>query len=62
MSLLSKQDHNLVIESIKFYLYNKKFDLSTDKKNSLMTLLNWVKLQNNKIIVADGCNGSTEVS
>lgn len=47
MSLLSKQDRDLTIESIEYYLQNET-EFESNKKNSLQTLLNWIKLENTK--------------
>jgi hypothetical protein len=48
MSLLSQEDRKLAIESIDFYLFNKKFDLTEEKRMQLNALLNWLKLEYNK--------------
>jgi hypothetical protein len=48
MSLLSKQDRDLTIEALEFYLFNKEFDLSEDKTMQLNALRNWLQLENFK--------------
>jgi hypothetical protein len=45
MSLLSKKDHDMVIEALDFYLFNKQFDIPDEKKMELNALLNWVKIK-----------------
>ncbi len=45
MSLLSKKDHDMVIEALDFYLFNKQFDIPEEKKMELNALLNWVKIK-----------------
>jgi hypothetical protein len=48
MSLISKQDRDLAIEAIEFYIFNKKFDLPKEKIMQLNALINWIKLENYK--------------
>ncbi len=48
MSLISQQDRKTVIEAIDFYLFNKQFDLTEEKRMELNALLNWIKLEYNK--------------
>jgi hypothetical protein len=48
MSLISQQDRTLAIEALDFYLFNKKFDFTEEKRAQLNALLNWIKLQYNK--------------
>jgi hypothetical protein len=48
MSLISQSDRDLAIESIDFYLFNKKFDLTEEKIMQLNALLNWIKLEKYK--------------
>jgi hypothetical protein len=48
MSLISQSDRDLAIESIDFYLFNKKFDLTEEKRMQLNALLNWIKLEKYK--------------
>lgn len=48
MSLISQSDRDLAIESIDFYLFNKQFDLTEEKKMQLNALLNWIKLEKYK--------------
>ncbi len=45
MSLLSKKDHDMVVEALDFYLFNKQFDMTEEKKMELNALLNWVKIK-----------------
>jgi hypothetical protein len=45
MSLISQQDRQTVIEALDFYLFNKKFDLTDEKKMELNALMNWIKLE-----------------
>jgi hypothetical protein len=48
MSLISQKDRQIVIEALDFYLFNKKFDLTDEKKMELNALINWIKLEYNK--------------
>jgi hypothetical protein len=48
MSLLSQKDRELAIEAIDFYLFNKKFDLTEEKRMQLNALLNWLGIEYNK--------------
>jgi len=48
MSLISQKDRTLVIEALDFYLFNKKFDFTEEKRMELNALLNWIKLEYNK--------------
>ncbi len=48
MSLISQQDRKTAIEAIDFYLFNKQFDLTEEKRMELNALLNWIKLEYNK--------------
>jgi len=48
MSLLSKQDHDMVIEAINFYLINKGQDFTEKKRMEYNSLLNWVKIKSEK--------------
>lgn len=49
MSLLSKKDHDMVIEALDFYLFNKQFDMPEEKITELNALLNWVKLKSKNV-------------
>jgi len=48
MSLISQKDRQIAIEALDFYLFNKKFDLTDEKKMELNALINWIKLEYNK--------------
>jgi hypothetical protein len=48
MSLISQKDRDLAVEALDFYLFNKKFDLTVEKKQQLNALINWIKLENYK--------------
>jgi hypothetical protein len=48
MSLISQQDRKTAIEALDFYLFNKKFDLTEEKRMELNALINWIKLEYNK--------------
>jgi hypothetical protein len=48
MSLLSKKDRNLAIEALDFYLFNKKFDFTEEKRMEVNALINWIKLEQYK--------------
>ncbi len=48
MSLLSKKDHDLVIEALDFYLFNKNFDMTEEKRMEINALINWVKIKSEK--------------
>jgi hypothetical protein len=48
MSLLSKKDHDLVIEALDFYLFNKNFDITEEKRMEINALINWVKIKSEK--------------
>jgi hypothetical protein len=48
MSLLSKKDHDLVIEALDFYLFNKNFDMTEEKRMEINALMNWVKIKSKK--------------
>ena len=45
MSLISQQDRDLAIEALDFYLFNKQFDFTEEKRMELNALLNWIKLE-----------------
>jgi hypothetical protein len=48
MSLISQKDRKLAIEALDFYLFNKKFDFSEDKRMEVNALINWIKLEYQK--------------
>jgi hypothetical protein len=48
MSLISQKDRTIAIEALDFYLFNKKFDLTEEKRMELNALLNWIKIEYNK--------------
>ena len=48
MSLISKKDRNLAIESLEFYLFNKGTDFTEEQRAEVNALLNWIKLENFK--------------
>jgi hypothetical protein len=48
MSLISQKDRKLTIEALDFYLFNKRFDLTEEKKMQINALINWIKLENYK--------------
>ena len=45
MSLISQKDRDLVIEALDFYLFNKQFDFTEEKRMELNALINWIKLE-----------------
>jgi hypothetical protein len=48
MSLISQKDRELAIEALDFYLFNKKFDFTEEKRMEINTLINWIKLEHFK--------------
>ncbi len=48
MSLISQQDRDLAIEALDFYLFNKKFDFTEEKRMEINALINWIKLEYKK--------------
>jgi hypothetical protein len=46
MSLLSKKDHEMVIEALETLIENKE---ESDDKFQYMNLLNWVKLKSQEV-------------
>ena len=48
MSLISQRDREVAIEALDFYLFNKKFDFTEEKRMELNALLNWIKLEHFK--------------
>ncbi len=45
MSLISQRDRQVAIEALDFYLFNKKFDFTEEKRMEVNALLNWLKLE-----------------
>lgn len=45
MSLISQRDRKIALEALDFYLFNKKFDFTEDKRMEIHALLNWIKLE-----------------
>jgi hypothetical protein len=45
MSLISQRDREVVIEALDFYLFNKKFDFTEEKRMEINALINWLKLE-----------------
>ena len=48
MSLLSKQDRDLALEALDFWIFNKENDFSEEKRMQINALVNWLKLENFK--------------
>ena len=48
MSLISQRDREVALEALDFYLFNKKFDFTEEKKMELNALINWIKLEYSK--------------
>jgi hypothetical protein len=48
MSLISQRDRTVALEALDFYLFNKEFDLSEEKKMEINALINWIKLEQYK--------------
>ena len=48
MSLISQKDRDLAIEALDFYLFNKQFDFTEEKRMEVNALINWIKLENTK--------------
>ena len=48
MSLISQRDRQVALEALDFYLFNKKFDFTEEKKMELNALINWIKLEYSK--------------
>jgi hypothetical protein len=48
MSLISKADRELALEAIEFYLFNKQYDFTEDKRMQLNALANWIRLESFK--------------
>ena len=45
MSLISQRDREVAIEALDFYLFNKQFDFTEEKRMEVNALLNWLKLE-----------------
>jgi hypothetical protein len=48
MSLISQRDREVALEALDFYLFNKKFDFTEEKRMELNALVNWIKLEQYK--------------
>ena len=48
MSLISKADRDLALEALDFYLFNKQYDITEEKRMELNALANWIRLENFK--------------
>jgi hypothetical protein len=48
MSLISQADRQLALEAIEFYLFNKQYDFTEDKRMQLNALANWIRLESFK--------------
>ena len=48
MSLISQRDREVALEALDFYLFNKKFDFTEEKRMELNALVNWIKLEYQK--------------
>jgi hypothetical protein len=48
MSLISQRDREVALEALDFYLFNKKFDFTEEKRMELNTLVNWIRLEHYK--------------
>jgi hypothetical protein len=48
MSLISQRDREVALEALEFYVFNKKFDFTEEKKMELNALINWIKLEYSK--------------
>jgi hypothetical protein len=48
MSLISQRDREVAIEALDFYLFNKKFDITEEKRMEINALINWIKLELSK--------------
>ena len=49
MSLLSKQDHDLAIKAIEFYMNSLDSEKDAEELVHCHALLNWIKIQESKI-------------
>jgi hypothetical protein len=48
MSLISQRDREVALEALDFYLFNKQFDFTEEKRMELNALVNWIKLEYQK--------------
>ena len=48
MSLISQRDREVALEALDFYLFNKNFDFTEEKRMELNALVNWIKLEYQK--------------
>jgi hypothetical protein len=48
MSLISQRDREVALEALDFYLFNKQFDFTEEKRMELNALVNWIKLEYSK--------------
>jgi len=48
MSLISQKDREVAIEALDFYLFNKKFDFTEEKRMEINALINWIKIEYSK--------------
>jgi hypothetical protein len=48
MSLISQKDRDLAVEALNFYLFNKQFDFTEEKRMEVNALINWIKLEYQK--------------
>jgi hypothetical protein len=48
MSLISQRDREVALEALDFYLFNKQFDFTEEKRMELNALINWIKLEYSK--------------
>jgi hypothetical protein len=48
MSLISQRDREVALEALDFYLFNKQFDFTEEKKMEINALINWIKLELSK--------------
>ena len=48
MSLISQRDREVALEALDFYLFNKQFDFTVEKRMELNALVNWIKLEYQK--------------
>ena len=48
MSLISQRDREVALEALDFYLFNKKFDFTEEKRMELNAPVNWIKLEYQK--------------
>jgi hypothetical protein len=48
MSLISQRDRKVALEALDFYLFNKKFDMTEEKRMEVNALMNWIKLETYK--------------